>query len=142
MYQIFLPIHIFFKYAILLLILVVVVKSLVGWLSKSQFSKGDNILSVLVMAFAHMQFFIGLVLYFVSPNVQFTEGFMKNPALRYWSIEHISLMLVAIILITIGRISSKKAKNDAAKHKKLFLFTALGFLLIVVSILQSGRGLF
>lgn len=140
MYTSFLHIHSFTRYILLVLLVVVIVKSLIGWLSRSQFSKGDNVLAVMNMGFAHLQVIIGLILYYQSPNVKLGEGMMTN-AFRYWSVEHLSLMLVAVILISIGRISSKKAKDDSTKHKRLFIYNALALLLIVVSVLQSGRGL-
>lgn len=62
----------------------------------------DKKIALFAMIFTHVQLIIGLVLYFISPKVSFAEGFMKDSVLRFYAIEHISLMLIAIALITVG----------------------------------------
>ncbi len=66
---------------------------------------------------------------------------MKDASTRYWTVEHNFMMLIAIVLITIARISHKKLPTDEAKHKRLFVLNVIALLIIVVAILYSGRGL-
>ena len=67
---------------------------------------------------------------------------MKDPDLRYWLVEHASMMIIAITLITIGRISVKKTTEQVLKHKKLFIYNLIALLIILAAIAQSGRGFF
>jgi len=141
MYNALLHTHSSLRYLVLLLLIVVVVKSLLGWLNKSSFSKLDNKLSLWLLILTHLQFLAGLFLYFVSPFVQFSSTTMNDHTTRYWTVEHGFMMLIAIALITVARVSHKKLATDEAKHKRLFILNALALLIIVIAILFSGRGL-
>ena len=52
------------------------------------------------------------------------------------------MMLFAIALITIGHSRSKKAVLHEAKFRAIAISYSFALLVIVVAILQSGRGLF
>jgi hypothetical protein len=88
-----------------------------------------------------MQLLIGLILYFTSDMVQFSGASMKDDTLRYWLMEHSSMMLIAIVLITMARITSKKMTIDIAKHRRMVIFNVLALVIIVVTIWMSGRGI-
>jgi uncharacterized membrane protein len=133
--------HSTLRYVVLILLLVVIVKSLRGWLNKSKFESLDNKLSLWLLIATHLQLLGGLLLYFVSPFVQFNASTMKDATTRYWTVEHFTMMILAIILITIARISHKKLASDEAKHKRLFTLNVVALVIIVAAILQSGRGL-
>jgi FlaA1/EpsC-like NDP-sugar epimerase len=133
--------HSALRYLILAGLLVIVIRSLVGWMNKKPYTGFDNKASLYLFIFTHIQLLIGLVQYFVTSNVvQFNEGTMKNKELRYWAVEHITIMLIAVVLITVARVSAKKMTTDEAKHKRMFVFNALALLLILVAIAMSGRG--
>lgn len=141
MYTGLLHTHSLLRYVLLALLIVVIVKALIGWLAKKPFSGIDHKLSIGLVITAHLQLLLGLWLYFISPVVQFEGGVMKNANLRYWTVEHISMMLIAIVLITVSRSLSKRAPTDLGKFKRLAVWNGIALLLIVVSIIQSGRGL-
>lgn len=82
----------------------------------------------------HIQLIIGLVLYFISPKVVFQAASMKNSVLRFYLVEHISLMLIAIIIVTIGYVKWKKATEGTAKMKQLFWYYTIALFLIILSI--------
>ena len=84
--------------------------------------------------FTHIQLLLGLGLYFISHKVQFAAGVMKDSQLRFFTVEHISLMLIAIILITIGYLKAKKQAPEAKAHKTIFTYYLIGLILILVSI--------
>jgi hypothetical protein len=140
MYSGLLYTHSVLRYFLLFLLLMVVVKSLAGWLGGKPYTKGDNQFSLFLLIATHLQLLVGLLLYFVSPAVQFSSETMKAPY-RYWTVEHIFMMLIAVVLITIARISHKKLPTDTAKHKRLFILNAVALLIIIVAIVASGRGL-
>ncbi len=131
--------HSGFRYIVLLLLLVVIAKSLIGFTGKKPFQSIDNKLSLWLLISTHIQFVGGLVLYFVSPFVQFSAETMKDSSTRYWTVEHLVGMLVAIVLITIARSASKKMSDDTAKHKRLFVFNSIALVVMVATIALSGR---
>jgi low temperature requirement protein LtrA len=136
-----LHLHSTLRYLILIALIVVIVKSLIGWLGKKQYTNLDNRLGLYLFIFTHMQLLIGLVLYFVSDVVQFNEGTMKNKDLRYWAVEHLAIMLVSVVLITMARITSKKMATDEAKHRRMVVFNGAALVLILLAIAMSGRGI-
>jgi uncharacterized membrane protein len=141
MYSFFKNFHSGFRYIVLALILIAIIQSLIGWLGKKPYTDGNRKMNLFALISAHTQLLIGLVLYFLSPLVQFAGSTMKNAELRYWTVEHLVMMLVAILLITIGHSRSKKATTPEAKHKAIAIFYILAVVVIVVAILQSHRGL-
>lgn len=83
---------------------------------------------------AHVQLLLGLVLYFTSPHVQFVEGFMKDTVLRFYSVEHITIMLLAIAAITVGYSRAKRQTSEAGKAKVIFRFYTIALVLILLGI--------
>jgi hypothetical protein len=67
---------------------------------------------------------------------------MKDATARYWLVEHISMMVISIVLITMARITAKKLTDSTAKYRRLFIFNGIALVLILVAIMQSGRGFF
>lgn len=90
------------------------------------------------MVSLHTQLLIGLVLYFISPRVQFVKGWMSSEVAkgmyRFYNLEHISLMIIAIVLVTIGHSKSKKGATPEEKFKPIKLWYVIGLVLILVSI--------
>ena len=133
-----LHVHSLLRYILLLLMLISIVKSFNSWGGKKSYTPGDRKLALSTVISAHLQLVIGLVLYFISPNVKvglanMSEA-MKNPELRFWAVEHISMMLIAIILITIGSARAKRAASDEGKHKQIVIFFLLALLVIFIAI--------
>jgi cytochrome bd-type quinol oxidase subunit 2 len=141
MYSFFKNFHSGFRYLVFLLVVIAIIQSLVGWLGKKPYTDANRKMNLFAMISAHTQLLIGLVLYFLSPLVQFASSTMKNNELRYWTVEHLTGMIIAIALITIGHSRSKKATTPEGKHRAVAIFNTIAFLVIVGTIMQSHRGL-
>ncbi len=141
MYTGLLHTHSSVRYLVLLLLIAVIVKSLLGFTGKKPFVKADNMLSLFLLIFTHIQFLAGLLLYFVSPFVKFGPDTMSDKFTRYWTVEHIFGMLIAVVLITVARSTSKRMTDDTAKHKRLFILNTIALAIIVIVIVLSGRPL-
>ncbi|HEY3430534.1 MAG TPA: hypothetical protein VGK39_07655 [Cyclobacteriaceae bacterium] len=141
MYNGLLHTHSFLRYAVLILLLVVIVTSVMGWLNKKSYSETDNKLSLYLFIATHIQLLLGLILYTQSGWVQFGKLAMKLKEVRYWTVEHVSIMLIAIILITMARVTAKKMSSAEAKHKRMFIFNTIALALILTGIAMSGRGI-
>src|SRR5476651_1302189 len=90
------------------------------------------------------QLLLGLLLYFVfSPNMKAIfdnfGGAMKDPALRFWAVEHTSTMFIAIALAHVGRVLARKATTDASKRTRLLVCFGLTTLLILAGMPWPGR---
>lgn len=141
MYSFFRELHSGFRFIVLVLVLIAIIQSLVGWLGKKPYTDANRKINLFAMISAHTQLLIGLILYFISPLVQFTSDTMKNPDLRYWAVEHVGMMVFAIVLITVGHSRSKKAALPEAKHRSIAIYYILAVVVIVAAIAQSHKPL-
>ncbi len=134
-----LHLHSFIPYALLFLLVLTIVKAFMGLASNKPYTNGDNKLSLFTLVFAHIQVLVGLALYFQSSyyitlkEIGMGEA-MKDDMIRKMAIEHPVTMLLAAILITIGRSKSKKKQEDKAKHKMVAIFFTIGLVLILSQI--------
>lgn len=141
MYPFLLQAHSYNRYIVLILLVAVIVKSLSGWLGKKPFDKADDKVSLFLLIFTHIQLLLGLALYFVSPWVKFGAETMKVQQTRYWTVEHITGMIIGVVLITVARITMKKMSTAEAKNKRLFIFNVIALVIVVAVIVFSKRGL-
>ena len=146
MYAILLTLHSILRWAILVLAVVAIARSYSGMTAGKPFSAADKKVGLFLMISAHTTLLIGLYLYFFGAwgfasirNLGFGEV-MKNKAARFFAVEHIFGMLVAIVLITIGRGAAKKNIPDMAKHKRTFWFILVALVIILATIPWPFRG--
>ncbi len=139
MYNALLFTHSYVRYIILILLIIVIITSLMGMTNKKPYTSTDNKLSLFLFIFTHLQLLVGLILFFVSPVVQFSGEAMKNAATRYWLVEHNTAMLIAIVFITLARTTSKKMVVDQARHKRMFIFNAIALVVIILASSISDR---
>jgi len=110
-------------------------------LKGSNFKASDKKWALIAMIFAHIQLLIGLVLYFISPEVVFNENTMSDSRLRFYAVEHISVMIIGIILITLAYRKVKTALSQQKGYAGPFWFLLIGLLLILSRIPWPGQGL-
>ena len=141
LYSFFLHLHSGFRFVVMVLVLLAILLSLAGWFGKRPYTKSNRLINLFAMISAHTQLLIGLVLYFISPFVKFNGDTMKDATTRYWTVEHIAMMIFAIVLITVGHSKSKKLVLPERKHRIIAIYYLLALLVIVLAIVQSQRGL-
>lgn len=128
-------VHSYWAYLAIIAIAVSTIYFLLSFRKKRSFSSKDKKLAMLTMTVIHVQFLLGLVLYFVSPRVQLgledMAATMKDSELRFYVIEHISVMLLSVILVTIGYSKAKRAATDLKKFKLLYVFYGIGMFLLL-----------
>jgi hypothetical protein len=136
MYVSLLIAHNLVRWVFLAVILVALFRSIRGMSSNSDFNQTDNKIGGMLVGTAHLQLLIGLLLWFVSPVIQqaMEAGMgaaMKDPAARLQLVEHPLTMLIAVVLIQVGRIRAKKAYESAVKHKRSLVFYGLALILVL-----------
>lgn len=137
--------HSSLRYLIIIALVAVVVRAMLKWSKNESFTKQDNTFSIVALAMVHTQFLLGLIMYFLSPYMNFLKEngmglVMKTSIYRFYIVEHLFGMLVGVILITVGRSLAKRAVEDSEKHKKLFIYYGIGLLIILLSIPWPFRG--
>lgn len=146
--EILLRSHSGLRWLVLAAIVGAIVKSALSLATGKAYDPLDNKLSLFALIFSHIQLLIGLVLYmgrgWVSLIMDDPSTAMKESGIRFWAVEHIFGMIVAIALITVGRIASKKATTDQAKFKKILVYFTIGLIIMLAMIpwpfMQAGAG--
>lgn len=133
-YSLLVHAHSGWRWVVLILLLAAIFKAFSGWRGKKEFTVSDKKLFMFAMIAFHIQIVGGLVMYFISPKVAFVAGMMKDTMLRFYAIEHIFAMIIAMILITIGHSKSKKLVESEKKYKKIFVFYTISILIVLASI--------
>lgn len=139
MYSEILVLHNTLRWLLLISLVVTLVKYLVGWLGNQPWKKMDNVLGIVFTSLMDLQLIIGLTLYFfLSPVTKIAMSdfgaAMKDPNLRFYAVEHLSMMLIAVALVHIGRAKSKKAKTDQGKFKIAAIFFLIALAVIFAAI--------
>ena len=138
MYNGLLHLHSVLRWVILILLLVALFKSFAD--RDKAFTPGHKKTGLFLMITADIMFLVGLYQWFTGPwglkSIQANGmgNVMKNASLRFFAVEHLLGMLIAIALIHVGYNYSKKDIPDAMKHKRVLLFYGLALLIILISI--------
>lgn len=138
MYPVLLPIHSLLRWLVVVSIVLVLIRALYGWMAARPYTRTDALLRGVAGAAAHTQLLLGFVLYFKSPIVAyFRENFREALAYRemtFFGLVHISLMLIAIVVLTVGSSMGKRAASDRQKHRLIALFFLAGAILMFCAI--------
>ena len=152
LYTALLHAHSIGRWIVLLLLIFAILNSLIA--GSRPFIKSDNRLGLLLTIFADLMLLIGIYLWIAgSYGLQKLQSMpmadvMKNPTDRFYAMEHTIGMLVAIVLIHLGKAQARKKIGDRAKHRRTMIFYVLALLIILVSIpwpfhpIGAGRGWF
>lgn len=98
-----------------------------------------------------LQLLLGLLLYFVlSPTTaairQDFGAAMRDPVARFWAVEHIASMLVAVVMVHVGRVLARKARTPGAKRTRLLICYGIATVVMLAGTpwpgMMSGRPLF
>ncbi len=138
MYQGLLHLHSLLRWIILILLVVNIVRHFTA--SNNPFTATDKKLGLFLMIAAHTTLLLGLYQWITGPS-----GFqniknlgmgvvMKDSAARFWAVEHMTGMIIGIILITLGKTVAKKNFSDALKHKRSAILFTLALVIILLTI--------
>ena len=136
-----LHLHSFLRWAILLMFVIAIFKSLGA--GNNPFTKGHATSGLLLMIFCDINLLIGLIQWvtggvhsvgLAAIKANGMGAVMKDSYMRFFAVEHLTGMLIAIILVHIGRSFAKKNIPDATKHKKTVLFYAIALVIMLAMI--------
>jgi hypothetical protein len=134
--EVLLVLHNFMRWFVLLFGILTVVRSIGGLISKRDFHPSDGKSNLFFMIGMDVQFLIGLGLYFMGGWYQKLEHLgqnMQDSYNRFFTMEHGFTMIIAWILVHIGRSVVKKAGTPQSKFKKGLIFFGIALVLILVA---------
>ncbi len=132
LYPVLVHLHSGLRWILILALIVTLGISIYNVLTKNALSKNGKLFARVTMLTAHLQLLAGLVLYLISPKVVFSAQSMSSPMLRFFLVEHITAMLLAIALITFGVV---RAKRKPATESRTLLWTFLVALVLMLAMI-------
>lgn len=127
-------IHNIMRWAVLLFGVLTLLNALSGTFKKRIFTESDNKSNLLFMISCDVQLLLGLILFFGNSWMSRMSAIKTDVSVRFFAMEHVATMILAWILVHVGRVAVKKAITDGAKHKRMLIFFGVALLLILVSI--------
>lgn len=125
------------RWIFLLLLLVTIGLAIVKWTGKKPFWEEYKKWALFTFILSHIQLALGLILYFTSPKVIFDSAAMKDSITRFFLVEHIFVMIIAILLITLGYSKAKKQLPENSA-KTISIFYGIALILILWGIPWPG----
>jgi len=139
-YLLTLSLHNLLRWIVLIIGIVATVRAWIGWLGKKEWDERDRKLGTFFGISFDIQLLLGLLLYFVfSPLTTETilpnfGAAMQNSELRFFAIEHVGMMILALILVHLGSVLAKKGKDSLDQHRKAAIFFTIAMLILLAAI--------
>lgn len=138
MFPTLLALHSLFRWFILISMVYSIILAYRGWFKKRRFTKHDHWTRIITVSFVHIQLMIGIWLYYHSPIVDyFLNNFstaLHQTQLRFFGMEHITMMVLGITLVTVGSSIARRKKEDAEKFKAIAIWYTIALIVIFFSI--------
>jgi hypothetical protein len=133
-----LTIHSILRWLVLLFGILAVLGAIGGLSGRKPYTARDNKMNLFFMICCDIQLLIGIILIVANGWWDKLKGgmgeVMKDPYNRFFTVEHALMMIIAWIMVHVGRSAVKKATLDSAKHRKVLIFSGIALLLILISI--------
>jgi len=120
--------HSLLRYLALLAVGYAGLSHLMGLLRNTPILNGERTVAIIAVVLCHLQLVLGLALYFMR-SAAYAE--MAQPYQRFWKYEHLGMMLIAIILVTLGRSLSKRAEKERGKQIRVAIFYLIALALML-----------
>ena len=131
--------HSFISVTFLVLAIWLFIRSLNGIIKEKVYTRLDKLLSFGFIISLYLQLVFGLVLFSnLGSNMGFNdlnaEKSMMIVSKRLWPIEHIVLMIFALLIANLGLIISINTKSDRGKHLNILIYYSVSLLMIIYSL--------
>jgi hypothetical protein len=138
MYGLMLALHSVIRWVVLACGAIAVLRAVLGWSGRRPWTASDDRAGLWLTIAMDVQTLVGLLLYaWLSPITTAAladmGAAMSIPSFRFWAVEHLALMVVALVLVHMGRVFVRKARTDAARHRRAAIF----FLLALAAVLGA-----
>lgn len=138
MYPVLLASHSLVRWLVLVSLLYAIIRAYQGWRSKGKFTAMDNSVRHWTATIVHIQFLLGVGLYFISPIVDYFlhhfQDALHQREIRFFGMEHSVMMFLAVAVISIGSGKATREIKDAGKFKIMAIWFAVGLLIILSSV--------
>ena len=136
MYQFIISIHNIARWIVIIAAVYALFRAYRGWFGKRSWTETDRKAGLYFSIAFDVQFLLGLILTVVSPLVRsIISNFQNAMTIDEFRliVEHIPLMLVALILVHVTSVLAKKAGDDATKHRRAAIGYTLAFIVMILA---------
>jgi len=125
--------HSYLAYLVLLGILISIILAVAGNSQNRPFTDSDRKKALLGLIPTHLQWVIGLILYFVSPLglSNFSGDNMGDSTARLYMLEHPLMMILGVILTTVGYAKAKRSVGDRKGFRNIYIFYGIALILFL-----------
>jgi hypothetical protein len=139
LYNVVLALHNIVRWIVLITAILALVRAYMGWLQSREWSARDRQAGVFFTSALDIQFLLGLILLFISPwtRALLTGNFSamtSDPTMRFFSIEHVPFMILAVVLAHIGSARARRATDAPTKFRQSAIFFSLSVLVLILII--------
>ncbi|NIG54100.1 hypothetical protein [Chitinophaga sp. Cy-1792] len=138
MYPVLLSIHSLLRWVVVVSMVLSLITAWQGMRSKREFSSRDVLLRKVTVSSLHIQLILGVWLYCISPVVHyFLENFstaVHMREIRFFGMEHITMMTTAVVLVTIGASKSKRKSSSHDQFRTMLIWYSIAFVIMFFSI--------
>ena len=137
-YPTVLLLHSWTRWAVLALLVIVVIRAWQGRTGFGAWLPLDERLHTALVAVVDAQFLIGVLLYAASPFARAFLGDLgtniHNRELRFFGLEHVTMMIAAVALVHVGRARSKAVTDERLRFRRVFAWTLAALIFVLSSI--------
>lgn len=138
MYLFLVGLHNLLRWVIVLGGLYALVGAVRGLATNAAWTGADRRAGLIFTSSLNLQFLLGLLLYVVSPLTRSAMAdmgaAMANSQLRFFAVEHVVTMLLAVVAAQVGYSTARRAADDRARFVRATIGYAVAGLLIVVGV--------
>jgi hypothetical protein len=137
MYSFLLPLHSLLRWLVVAGLLSAIGFAYYGLIKSAVFTSVVNAVRHWTATLAHLQLLIGITLYFQSPVVKFRmagngKHFISEQF--FFRYVHITLMVLAVVVITIGSAKAKRQASAPQKYATLLWWYSAALIIIFIAI--------
>lgn len=146
LHTVVLTLHSIDRWLIVLAALLAIIRAINGLSFKRGYTKQDNSIGMWFTIFLDIQLLLGIILYYLyTSGFQNISSLMGSQVTRFFGLEHVIAMVIAVVVAHIGRAMVRRAETAPQKHRRTLIWFGVTLLLIVLAIpwpfLPYGRPL-
>lgn len=120
-----LTLHSWWRWVVLLVAAITVIKMLFGWLGRREWTRLDDQLGLIFTITIDIEVLLGILVWIMSQA--WTRGMVA-------AFEHPITMLLALVLAHVGQRRARKTTDGTAKYRTSAIFYTLSFVLILAGV--------
>jgi len=136
MFEIVLSLHSLLRWGVVITGLLVLQQGVTGLMAGGELGSLGKRVQLLFLMCVDTQLLLGILLWMTSPTVSSARSdmgaTMKDPEARYFVVEHGAMMLLAVVVVHIGRVAAKRAQGVRAGHMRTAIYAAVALALIAL----------